>query len=56
MTDIKTGEDKDLKQEIDVIWRKSNELEPFYETESFSWDLMSKYNYIDSDAENYESD
>lgn len=56
MTDIKTGEEKDIKQEIDVIWRKDNELDSVYETDSFSWNLMSKYNYIDSDGENYESD
>lgn len=56
MTDIKTGEDKDKKQEIDVIWRKQLELEPLYETPEFSWGIMSKLIYIDSDAEAYDSD
>lgn len=55
MAGIKTGEDKDLKQEIDSVWRDDNELDSVYETDSFSWNIMSKYNYIDSDAE-YESD
>jgi len=30
MVSVKTGEDKDLKQEIDVIWREAEGLEPYY--------------------------
>lgn len=52
----KTGEGKDEKQEIDLIWRQQLELEQYYETEGFGEEIYSKYTYIDSDAEAYESD
>ncbi len=30
MVSVKTGEDKDVKQEIDVIWREAEGLKPYY--------------------------
>ncbi len=51
----KTGEGKDLKQEIDLVWRSQMELEQFYETEGFGDELFSKYMNIE-DGEGNESD
>ena len=36
MTGVKTGEDKDLKQAIDIIWRKANNIESVYGEEFFT--------------------
>lgn len=35
ITACKTGEGKDLKQEIDIVWRKQNNIEPFYGNKIF---------------------
>lgn len=35
ITDCKTGEGKDLKQEIDIVWRKQFNIEPFYGNKIF---------------------
>lgn len=47
----KTGEGKDEKQEIDLVWREQMELEQYYETDEFGAELFSKYCNIEDGEE-----